>query len=178
MGRRTQRRRGNPTATSSGSCPKDPSDLKQGGKLQALQVFGKDGKPITFTDGDVSATSNPPKYVDLHNGASYKTAWIDLVTTTSASVLPGPDANKLARDGKATPFKRPENGVFQPGSGFKKFYFTETGDTNALSPATTSGGFGGIFVLTPGSQVERRLDQGLLQRQPRARRLRQPHVLR
>ena len=33
-----------------------------------------------------------------------------------------------------TPFKRPENGVFRPGTAFREFFFDETGDTNATSP--------------------------------------------
>ena len=47
--------------------------------------------------------------------------------------MPGPDVNALAKSQDATPFKRPENGVFQPGSKFRMFYFTETGDTSASS---------------------------------------------
>ena len=31
----------------------------------------------------------------------------------------------------ATPFKRPENGQFRPGTGFREFFFDETGDTDA-----------------------------------------------
>ena len=37
----------------------------------------------------------------------------------------------------ATRFKRPENGVFQPSDGFRDFFFTETGDTDATSVETT-----------------------------------------
>jgi len=49
---------------------------------------------------------------------------------------------------KATAFKRPENGVFRPGTKFGEFYFTETGDTNADSPANAQyGGWGGLFRL-------------------------------
>ena len=75
--------------------PKDPSDLKQGGTIQALQVLGTDGKPITFATGTRPAADaarpNPPKYVDLHTyGTTFKTKWIDLATTTSSSTLPGP----------------------------------------------------------------------------------------
>jgi hypothetical protein len=48
-----------------------------------------------------------------------------------------------------TPFKRPENGVFRPGSGFGEFYFDETGDTNATSPENgTAGGWGSVMRLT------------------------------
>jgi len=35
----------------------------------------------------------------------------------------------------ATPFKRPENGQFRPGTNFSEFIFDTTGDTNALTEA-------------------------------------------
>ncbi len=76
---------------------------------------------------------------------------------------PGADDNALAKAAGATPFKRPENGVFRPGSNFHEYYFDETGDTdnrtcagggpapNPNQPACTSpnqtGGFGSIFKL-------------------------------
>jgi hypothetical protein len=128
--------------------PKDPSNLKMGGTIQALQVLWTDGKPITFADGSVASTANPSKYVDLHvYGSSWKTKWIDIATTSSASTMPGPDVNALAKASNATPFKRPENGVFQPGSKFKMFYFTETGDTNATAAGGASGGWGSVLRL-------------------------------
>jgi hypothetical protein len=40
-------------------------------------------------------------------------------------------AQPAAKQG--TPFKRPENGQFRPGSHFKQFFFDETGDTDATS---------------------------------------------
>src|ERR1700758_4042353 len=50
---------------------------------------------------------------------------------------------------KGTPFKRPENGMFRPGTRFREFFLTETGDTNALTEAGSAfGGFGGLFKLT------------------------------
>ncbi len=130
--------------------PKDPADLRKGGVIQALQVLGSDGQPVTAADGNlVTYGDNPPKYAALHAyGSSFKTKWVDLTTTTAASTLPGPNVNALAKTKNATPFKRPENGVFQPGSKFSKFYFTETGDTDNRSTATTTGGFGSVFALT------------------------------
>jgi hypothetical protein len=129
--------------------PKDPSNLALGGTMQALQVWGADSTPITWADGDLTSTNNPAKYAALHQyGTSYKTKWVDLVTTTSAATLPGPNVNALARAAGATPFKRPENGVFQPGSKFRKFYFTETGDTDNRSKATDTGKYGSVFALT------------------------------
>ena len=55
------------------------------------------------------------------------------------------DATASAAAAGATPFKRPENGVFRPGSGFGEFYFTETGDTSTAS--TLPGAYGGVFRL-------------------------------
>jgi secreted PhoX family phosphatase len=58
------------------------------------------------------------------------------------------DANALAKAASGTPFKRPENGQFRPGTGFKEFYFTATGDTNAKTEAGSEfGGFGGVFRI-------------------------------
>ncbi len=59
------------------------------------------------------------------------------------------DANALAKAAGATPFKRPENGQFRPGSNFQEYFFDETGDTNALSIANADfGGWGGVLKLT------------------------------
>ena len=49
----------------------------------------------------------------------------------------------------ATPFKRPENGQFQPGSHFRTFFFVITGDTDnraGIQPELAArGAWGGIF---------------------------------
>jgi hypothetical protein len=59
------------------------------------------------------------------------------------------NANVAAKAVHATPFKRPENGVFQPGSHFGEFYFDETGDTTATSVEnSTAGGWGSVMKLT------------------------------
>ena len=59
------------------------------------------------------------------------------------------DANTLAKAKNGTPFKRPENGLFRPGSKFREFYFDETGDTNATSPENdTAGGWTSVWKLT------------------------------
>ena len=141
--------------------PADPRDLTKGGTLQALQVT-VDGSPLTFTPNDPDADINSSGYVALHKyGTSYSTKWVTLQTTTSATPLPGADDNELAKAKSATPFKRPENGLFQPGSHFKTFFFDETGDTDdrtcaggvtsPLNPDCTnpkvSGGFGSVFKL-------------------------------
>jgi hypothetical protein len=128
--------------------PADPSDLTKGGQIQALQVL-RGGSPITFTDAQSSV--NPAGYVDLHTyGTTLATKWITLTTTNSATSAPGPDDAALAKSMGATPFKRPENGLFQPGSHFTQFYFDETGDTNNDITADDAGvgGYGSIFRLT------------------------------
>jgi secreted PhoX family phosphatase len=58
------------------------------------------------------------------------------------------DANAAAKAAGATPFKRPENGQFRPGSDFREFFFDATGDTNATSTANAGfGGWGGVYRL-------------------------------
>jgi hypothetical protein len=53
---------------------------------------------------------------------------------------------------RATPFKRPENGLFQPESGIRTFFFDETGDTDIATPeAASAGGLGAILKLTQSS---------------------------
>lgn len=138
--------------------PKNRGDLTAGGKLQALQVK-VNGSPLTFTTP--AADINSPGYVALHNySTSWPAKWLTISTTTSATPLPGADDNALAKAAGATPFKRPENGVFRPGSKFTEFWFDETGDTDnrtcaggvSTLPACTSpkvsGGFGSVFKLT------------------------------
>jgi secreted PhoX family phosphatase len=126
--------------------PKDAADLTQGGRIQALQVIVA-GTPLVF-GASADADINAPGYVALHKyGTSYPTKWIDLVATDSTTPLPGPDLNALAKAKGATPFKRPENGVFRPGTRFAEFYFDETGDTDNRTSAAASGGFGALFEL-------------------------------
>jgi secreted PhoX family phosphatase len=59
------------------------------------------------------------------------------------------DANALAKAAGATPFKRPENGQFQPGSHFRTFFFDVTGDTDNTAGSdpvlAARGAWGGIF---------------------------------
>jgi len=125
--------------------PKDPGDL-QHGKLQVLQVLNEEGKPITFASQEAL---NSPDQLALHTyGRSFKTRWVTIHDTASDGDAPF-QANELAKAANGTPFKRPENGLFQPGSRFKKFFFDETGDTNATSPENAAaGGWGSIMQLT------------------------------
>ena len=66
------------------------------------------------------------------------------------------DANALAKKKGGTPLKRPENGAFRPGGGFKEFFFTETGDTDATKGSGAAfGQCGAIFKLAPDESVGR-----------------------
>jgi hypothetical protein len=128
--------------------PKTPGDLANG-KLEALQVLNEAGQPITF---ESQAALQAPDEVALHTyGNSFKTRWIVVHDTAVDGTAPF-NANAAAKAKGATPFKRPENGQFRPGSKFTEFYFDETGDTNATSPENDSaGGWGSILKLTQSS---------------------------
>lgn len=120
--------------------PTNKADLTAGGTLQALQVLRKDGTPVTASQ--LSANPSDQVITDLHTyGTTLKTGWVTVHVGTTAVV-----ATSSAATAGATPFKRPENGVFRPGTKFGEFYFTETGDTNASS--TLAGAFGAVFRLT------------------------------
>ena len=127
-----------------------PGDF-QHGKLQALQVLNESGEPITFASQEAV---NSPDQLALHTyGKTFDTRWItihDTATEGNAPFVAGP----LAKAATATPFKRPENGVFQPGTGFRKYFFDETGDTNQESVENeNAGGWGSIFTLTQSSPM-------------------------
>ncbi len=137
--------------------PKNPFDLKAGGKLQVLAVDSKanPGQTITFHAGQADADILSPDVKDLHTyGKTFRTKFVTIHDTAVDGTTPF-DANALAKAAGATPFKRPENGQFRPGSRFREFYFDETGDTNSLTEAGAQyGGFGSILKLTldhPGS---------------------------
>jgi hypothetical protein len=132
--------------------PKTPGDLHNG-KLQVLQVMNGSGTPIT----QASQTAvNAPDQLLIHSyGHSLDTRWVT-IHDTAVDGTASFNANTLAKAANATPFKRPENGQFRPGSGFKQFFFDETGDTNATSVengdkatgAGSAGGWGDIQKLT------------------------------
>ena len=136
--------------------PYDPTNLFVGGKLEALQV-SIDDTPLKFVpvdgthpNGDVFSDAQ----LKLHTpGTSWPVRW---VTVHDTGVLdpsdPPPsayDANLAAKNAGATPFKRPENAQFLPGSGFKSFVFDATGDTSANSgnqlALAARGAWGSIF---------------------------------
>jgi hypothetical protein len=124
--------------------PRRPGDLHNG-RLEALQVLDAAGQPITL---ESQTALMAPDQVALHDyGGELDTRWVQVHDTAADGSAPF-NANAAAKALHATPFKRPENGAFKPGSRFTEFFFTETGDTNATSPengdpATGAGGAGG-----------------------------------
>jgi Bacterial protein of unknown function (DUF839) len=130
--------------------PTSPDDLTHG-KLQALQV-SINGSPVVFVPfsmehptGDVLSNNQ----LLLHTvGASWPLQWIT-IHDTAVDGTGTFDANAAAKAAGATPFKRPENGQFQPGSHFRTFFFDVTGDTDnraGIQPELAArGAFGGIF---------------------------------
>lgn len=125
--------------------PRSPGDLAHG-QLQVLQVSNEAGEPIT---AESQEAVNSPDQLALHTyGKSFETRWVTIHDTAKDGTAPF-QALPLARAAKGTPFKRPENGVFQPGSHFTKFFFDETGDTNAESVENAgAGGWGSVFELS------------------------------
>jgi len=126
--------------------PANKFDLTAGGRLQALQVISHSAPahPIVYQ----SASALTPDLQDLHTyGLVFATAWVTVHDTATDGFGPF-NANARAKAQGATPFKRPENGQFRPGSGFREFFFDETGDTSASSTANAAhGGFGGVMEL-------------------------------
>jgi hypothetical protein len=133
--------------------PYDKADFAQGGKLQALQVISRrSGQPITFQPIDATHPTggiftDDQKDISTY-GPSLRTHWVTVHDTKVDTSHQPFDANAAAKAGGATPFKRPENGVFRPGTGFREFYFTVTGDTNTTSTANAGfGGWGSLYAL-------------------------------
>ncbi len=128
--------------------PQSPGDFAHG-KLQALQVLNEAGEPITAASQEAV---NSPDQLALHTyGKSFETRWVTIHDTAIDGNAPF-QALPLAKAANATPFKRPENNVFQPGTHFTKFFFDETGDTNAESVENAkAGGWGSIFELSQSS---------------------------
>jgi hypothetical protein len=142
--------------------PTNRADLRLGGRLQALQVMNLAATaPITFTPpaiaGDAASIAaaadldiQSQQVQDLHTyGNRFRTNWVT-IHDTAVNGFAVFNANAAAKSANATPFKRPENGVFRPAIGlrFSEFYFTETGDTNNLSQAGQAhGAYGAVFRL-------------------------------
>jgi hypothetical protein len=132
--------------------PTHRSDLTSG-KLQVLQVTSlRSGQPIVFHPGQADADILSDDVKDLHTyGKVFHTRWITIHDTAADGTSPF-GANALAKAQGGTPFKRPENGQFRPGSGFREFYFDATGDTDIRTQAGSAfGGFGALFRLTQAS---------------------------
>jgi secreted PhoX family phosphatase len=130
--------------------PTDPADLTAGGRLQVLQVrsIATPGTPITFHSGAADADIINQDQKDLYTyGTSFSTTWVTVHDTAVDGTAPF-SANALAKAAGGTPMKRPENGVIRPGTDFREFYFTATGDTdNRTEAGSAYGGFGGVFKL-------------------------------
>lgn len=131
--------------------PTDKTDLTAGGTLEALQVLRGTGAPATAAQ--LQADPTDAFIAQLHTyGTSFKTRWVTVHSGAPAAF----NATAAAKAADATPFKRPENGVFRPGTGFRDFYFTETGDTTTTS--TLPGAYGGVFRISqsePGASTGR-----------------------
>ena len=130
--------------------PTSPDDLTHG-KLQALQV-SISGNPIVFVPVDAGHPNGDTRSQNqllLHTvGASWPVQWVTVHDSAINGTNPF-DANALAKAAGATPFKRPENGQFQPGSHFRTFVFVVTGDTDSTAGTdpvlAARGAWGGIF---------------------------------
>ncbi|HEU4729132.1 MAG TPA: hypothetical protein VFT22_14605, partial [Kofleriaceae bacterium] len=130
-------------------APVRPDDLHHG-KLQALQVISlRTHQPIAFHAGQADADITSDDVRDLHTyGKVLETRWVTIHDTEVDGTAPF-DANAAAKAMLATPFKRPENGLFRPGSQFRELVFDETGDTDLRTEAGSElGGFGAVFRLT------------------------------
>jgi len=129
--------------------PNNPTRLRDGGRLQALQVI-IDGSPVMFggsaaVDSDISA----PAQLKLHTpGTSYPTKWVT-IHISHAGDTASFDANAAAKAAGATPFKRPENMAWLPSAHFSTFFFDPTGDTDAVAGDNpflqARGAYGAIF---------------------------------
>src|SRR5262245_23475300 len=128
--------------------PYNRADLKAGGKLQVLAAKSKAHAGDIVFNGTPAVDILSQDVRDVHTyGLVFDTHWITIHDTSVDGTTPF-DATALAK-GKGTPFKRPENGMFRPGTHFGELYFTETGDTNANTAAgSTFGGFGGLFKIS------------------------------
>jgi hypothetical protein len=133
--------------------PAQRADLTAG-KLQALQVL-VDGTPSTFHPAAQSPTAARDDALGepirrLHSGETLAAKWVT-VHDTAVNGTASFDANAAAKAAGATPLKRPENGKFVPGSDFKSFVITETGDTDtrggSYAGAAERGAWGGFLRI-------------------------------
>jgi hypothetical protein len=131
--------------------PSSKGDLSSG-RLQALQI-SVDNTPIAFHDKAVDpAGAHDDAFGEpirrLHSGETLQAKWVT-IHDTAVDGTTAFDANALAKSKGATPLKRPENGKFVPGTGFKSFLFVETGDTDktaGLYPGAAERGAWGAAI--------------------------------
>lgn len=128
--------------------PHDRHDISAGGQLYALQVW-IEGSAITFHASDPVGDTFSTAQLRLHTpGTSWPVQWV-LVHDTATDGTASFSANGMAKARGASPFKRPENAQFLPGSNFNTFFFDPTGDTDADAggqPALAArGSWGSIF---------------------------------
>jgi hypothetical protein len=140
--------------------PRDRADLTKGGRLQALQAFVH-GHAVRFHPNDPSGDVFSTDRLRLNTpGTSWAVRWVTVHSTRADGFAPF-DANAAAKAAGATPFARPENLQFQPGTGFDTFVFDATGDTNADAsdvPALAArGSWGAIFEVHIGDGHRGRL---------------------
>jgi hypothetical protein len=122
--------------------PDNPNNLTRG-ELQALQV-SVDGTAITFhPDAGARDDALGEAIHRLHSGEKLKARWITIHDTETDGTDPF-SANEAAKTLGATPFKRPENGKFVPGSDFRSFVFGETGDTDTRAGTYVSAADGAV----------------------------------
>ncbi|MEO8667858.1 MAG: alkaline phosphatase PhoX [Bauldia sp.] len=140
--------------------PNNKEDLTAGGKLQVLQALDAYGNPIVFHEDKVNEDILASEQKLIYGyGNEMRTRWVT-IHEGADKMAAAFDANVLAKAAGGTPFKRPENGQFRPGTSFKEYYFTVTGDTNAKTEAGAEyGGFGGVMRLTQSAPAE---DKGKL----------------
>ncbi|MCI0599641.1 MAG: PhoX family protein [Beijerinckiaceae bacterium] len=134
--------------------PNNPSRIEDGGRLQALQVL-IGGNPVVFNasspDGDIMSEEQLKLY---KLGTSYPAKWVTIHTSAEGATAVF-DANAAAKAAGATPFKRPENIAWLPGSLFRIFYFSVTGDTHGVAgenpELAARGAWGSIFRVDLGT---------------------------
>ena len=143
--------------------PNNPKRIEDGGKLQALQVI-IDGAPVVFHAADPVGDITAKVQRQLHTpGTSWPIKWVT-VHTANKDDPPSLafDANALTKAAGATPFKRPENMAWLPGSGFRTFFFSPTGDTDAptaqISQLAARGAWGSIFRVDLGRDDDNQED--------------------
>jgi hypothetical protein len=135
--------------------PNDIRNISKGGTLQALQVT-IDGQPVVFggtSAAQIQADVFSTAQLKLHTlGTNWPVKWVNVHDSTScAPNCSSFDANAEAKKAGATPFKRPENAAFRPGSNFRTLFFDPTGDTDATAGGTPAlaarGAWGSIFKV-------------------------------